>query len=110
MVGTGAQASEERLGVQGLFSLMKTEFGDVRSAPHICEDVIKMAKPDSSQWCMVGRQQHKFKQERFRLGIRKAFFPQWPISRGSRLPTEAGQSPRLEVFKSRLDKTLNSCI
>lgn len=57
--GTGAQASEERLGVPGLFSLAKAEFGHVRGPPSICEDIIKMAKPDSSQWCMVGSQQHK---------------------------------------------------
>ena len=44
---------------------------------------------------------HKLKHRRFRLNIRKHFFPVRVTEHWHRLPMEAAESPSLEIFKSQ---------
>lgn len=44
--------------------------------------------------------EHKLKQEKFRLNIRKIFLPVRTVNYQNRLPSEAVQSPSLEDFKT----------
>jgi len=53
---------------------------------------------------------HKLKQRKFRLNMRKNFFPLRVTEPWPRLPREAVESPSLEIFKTRLDKVLCSLL
>jgi len=53
---------------------------------------------------------HKLKQSKFRLNMRKNFFPLRVTEPWSRLPREAVESPSLEIFKTSLDKVLYSLL
>ena len=58
---------------------------------------------------------HKLKQRKFRLNMRKNFFPlrvveHWNRLPRNRLPREVVESPSLEIFKTRLDKILCSLL
>jgi len=53
---------------------------------------------------------HKLKHRKFRLTMRKNFFPLRVMERWNRLPREAVDSPSLEIFKTRLDKVLCSLL
>ena len=50
----------------------------------------------------------KLKEGRFRLDVRKKFFPVRVVRPWHRLPREAVAAPSLEGFKARLDGTLGN--
>ena len=52
----------------------------------------------------------KLKEGRFRLDIRKKFFPVRVVRRWHRLPREAVAAPSLAVFKARLDGALSNLV
>ena len=53
---------------------------------------------------------HQLKQGKFKLHIGKIFLTMRAIEQWNKLPSEAVQSPSLEVFKRRLDKVLSSLV
>ncbi|KFW10952.1 hypothetical protein N326_03566, partial [Eurypyga helias] len=52
----------------------------------------------------------KLKAEKFRLDIRKKFFPEWVVSHWNRLPRDVVDAPSLGVFKARLDEALSNLV
>ena len=52
----------------------------------------------------------KIKEGRFRLDIRKKFFPMRVVRPWPRLPREAVAAPSLAVFKARLDGALSNLV
>ncbi|GAB0181365.1 hypothetical protein GRJ2_000601800 [Grus japonensis] len=52
----------------------------------------------------------KLKEGRFRLDVRKKFFPVSVVRHWNRLPREAVDAPSLEVFKARLDGALGNVV
>jgi len=53
---------------------------------------------------------YKPKDRKFRLNMRKNFFPLRVTEPWHRLPREVVESPSLEIFKTRLDKVLCSLL
>jgi len=53
---------------------------------------------------------HKMNHRKFRLNMRKNFFPLRVTEHWNRLPREGVESPSLEIFKTRLDKVLCSLL
>jgi len=53
---------------------------------------------------------HKLKYRKFRLNMRKNFFPLRVTEPWNRVPREVVESPSLEIFKTRLDKVLCSLL
>jgi len=47
---------------------------------------------------------HKLKQRKFRLNMRKNFFPLRVTEPWNRLPREVAGSPSVEIFKTQLDQ------
>ena len=52
----------------------------------------------------------KLKEGRFRLAIRKKFFPVSVVRQWNRLPREAVAAPSLAVFQARLDGALSTLV
>ena len=52
----------------------------------------------------------QLKEGRFRLDIRKKFFPVRVVRHWKRLPREAVAAPSLAVFKARLDGALSDLV
>jgi len=53
---------------------------------------------------------HRLKHRKFRMNMRKNFFPLRVMEHWNRLPREVVESPSLEIFKIRLDKVLCSLL
>jgi len=53
---------------------------------------------------------HKLKHRKFRMNMKKNFFPLRVMEHWKRLPREVVESPSLEIFKTCLEKVLYSLL
>ena len=58
----------------------------------------------------TGGNSFKLRWGRFRLDMRRKFFPQRVVTHQNRLPKEAVDAPSLKAFKARLDVALGSLV
>ncbi|KAK4825565.1 hypothetical protein QYF61_000153 [Mycteria americana] len=105
---------EDRLRELGLFSLEKKRLrGDLIAAFQCSKGAYKKAGEGLFTRACSDRARgngFKLKEGRFRLDIRKKFFPVRMVRHWNRLPREAVDAPSLEVFKARLDGALSNLV
>ncbi|GAB0183611.1 hypothetical protein GRJ2_000826400 [Grus japonensis] len=96
---------EDRLRELGLFSLEKRKLrGDLIAAYQYLKGAYRKAGEGLVTRAWSDRTR------RFRLDIRKKFFPVRVVRHWNRLPREAVDAPSLEVFKARLDEALGNVV
>ncbi|KFQ77119.1 hypothetical protein N337_09177, partial [Phoenicopterus ruber ruber] len=105
---------EDRLRELGLFSLEKRRLqGDLLAAFQYLKEAHKKAGEGLfTRACsdMTRDNGFKVKEGRFRLDLRKKFFPLRVMRPWNRLPREVVDAPSLEVFKARLDGALSNLV
>jgi len=105
---------EDRLRELGLFCLEKRRlWGDLIPACQYLEGAYR--KDGEGLFTRVCSDRTrgngcKLKEGRFRLDIRKKFFPMSVVKHWNRLPREAVDGPSLEMFKARVDGALSNLV
>jgi len=105
---------EDRLREFGLFSLEKRRLrGDLIAAFQYLKGACRKDGEELFTGVCSDRARgngSKLKEGRFRLDIRNKFFTMRMVKHWNRLPREAVAAPSQEVFKARLDGTLNNLV